>query len=802
MCGEAMPDGAAAARKGGRAPVYCSAACRQRAYRERARDQRQAAPQARRAPRLDRFFGRERDLADLRQLLRGNRLLTLAGPPGVGKTRLADELTARVARGYPDGIRVVELGPVGHGDAVAQAVAAALDIRERPGEPLPETLQAVLRDRRLLLVLDSCEHLVDACAVLVEALLRRCSRLSVLATTREALHLPGEVVYQVAGLAAPDPAAGSAADLLNSEAVQLFLDRARDIDPTFALTDANQAHVGTVCARLDGLPLAIELAARTVRMLPVADLVARLDDRFSLLTSGPRTADRRHASLRAAIDWSHEQLSARERMALRRLSVLVGGFGLEAATAICAAAEVRASAVFELLTALADKSLIAPVPGSGDTARFRMLESVRLYGREKLAAADEEALAFDRLVDWLAARSKVVLDTPSVPTAMFEWVLVEHDNLSHALDWLAGTADERQLLLGGALAHARFERGNVGSSRMLLDRALESTPPDARYRGRVLVEAGWLAAWQGDMETAIRLFEDGVARQRARGLLRMVSWHLRGLGHVHTENGDRAAAIATLEEAVRVARQCGAHGNAAAALQNLAWDAVVHGEPDRAAKLMDEALPVILSSEPRRSQSAALHTAGTIAWMRGGFREAQEHFLASVDIRDTTTSLAFDIEGLALVAVATGRPERALRLLAAAGTLRRAYGREGEGPRWLGFVDKARAAARRALPADRADAAAAAGRRLSTAQTVAYAHSDVWVGPDATQPAASPLSAREYEVARLVAGGLTNGQIGAHLGVSVRTVEAHVRSVRAKLHVRSRTQIAGWMVRHAAGRPE
>ena len=363
-------------------------------------------------------------------------------------------------------------------------------------------------------------------------------------------------------------------------------------------------------------------------MLPVADLVARLDDRFSLLTSGLRTADRRHASLRAAIDWSHEQLSARERMALRRLSVLVGGFGLEAATAICAAAEVRASAVFELLTALADKSLIAPVPGSGDTARFRMLESVRLYGREKLAAADEEALAFDRLVDWLAARSKVVLDTPSVPTAMFEWVLVEHDNLSHALDWLAGTADERQLLLGGALAHARFERGNVGSSRMLLDRALESTPPDARYRGRVLVEAGWLAAWQGDMETAIRLFEDGVARQRARGLLRMVSWHLRGLGHVHTENGDRAAAIATLEEAVRVARQCGAHGNAAAALQNLAWDAVVHGEPDRAAKLMDEALPVILSSEPRRSQSAALHTAGTIAWMRGGFREAQEHFLA------------------------------------------------------------------------------------------------------------------------------------------------------------------------------
>ncbi len=333
---------------------------------------------------LNRFVGREREIDTVRELLGSTRLLTLTGAGGCGKTRLALEVALRALDGYPDGIWLAELAPITDPGVLAQRLLTVLMVPGVLGRPPLATLAEHLRDKRALLVLDNCEHIVDACALVAQSLLGECPTLSIVATSREALSIPGEVIWRVPSLRLPD--AGQPLDLedlSNCEAVALFIDRAHAVEPDFALTAGNAERVALICTRLDGIPLAIELAAARVRLIPVDQILGRLNDRLGLLTSGSRTALPRQQTLRASIEWSYGLLTEREQMLFRRLSVFAGSFALDAVERVCSGEGIEANAVLDILGRLADKSVLIAEKGDSGLARFILLETLRQYGVER-----------------------------------------------------------------------------------------------------------------------------------------------------------------------------------------------------------------------------------------------------------------------------------------------------------------------------------------------------------------------------------------------------------------------------------
>jgi len=378
---------------------------------------------------LTSFIGREREMAEVKRLLTTTRLLTLTGSGGCGKTRLALQVAADLVEEFANGVWLVELAALTDPALVPQAVASALGVREEPGRPLLATLSDYLKAKRLLLLLDNCEHLVAACAYLAEALLRACPHLRILATSREALNIAGETVWRVPSLSLPDLLhLPSVEHLTQYEAVRLFIERALISRPDFVLTSQGAPSVAQVCHRLDGIPLAIELAAARVKVLSVEQIAARLDNRFRLLTSGSRTALPRQKTLRAAIDWSYDLLSETERMVLRRLSVFAGGWTLEAAEAICVGEGIEWHEVLDPLMQLVDKSLVM-MEEQGGTVRYRLLETVRQYGRDKLPASGEADVVRGRHRDWylaLAERAEPEL-LGSNQAVWLERLETEHD---------------------------------------------------------------------------------------------------------------------------------------------------------------------------------------------------------------------------------------------------------------------------------------------------------------------------------------------------------------------------------------
>ncbi len=422
---------------------------------------------------LTSFVGREQEIAEVKRLLGTTRLLTLTGAGGVGKSRLAHQVGAELVEEYPDGVWLVELAALGDSALVPLAAASALGVAEQPGRPPIETVSDFLRPRSLVLVLDNCEHLLDACAVLADSLLRASRRLRVLATSRQALGMGGETAWRVPSLAMPDPARPATAEqLVSYEAARLFVERAKSALPTFGVTKDNAAAVAAVCWRLDGIPLAIELAAARVGMLTVRQIEARLDDRYRLLTGGSRTVLPRHQTLRGLVDWSHDLLSEPERVLLRRLSVFAGGWTLEAAEAVCAfgAGEGSCDDVLELLSELAAKSLVLADEQNGQM-RYRFLETIRQYGAERLRASGEEAVVRDRHLEWflaLAERGEPELRGPD-QVRWLDRLEAEHDNLRAALAWsqLESSSERARaagLRLAGALSwfwrvHSQFSEG-------------------------------------------------------------------------------------------------------------------------------------------------------------------------------------------------------------------------------------------------------------------------------------------------------------------------------------------------------
>lgn len=787
--------------RGGRPPKYCSSACRQRAFRRRAAAERPAELDpcgGHLLEPLDSLVGRKQELRRLRALLRTHRLLTLVGPGGVGKTRLATELARRVRRGRDQYACLVELDAVPDGTLLLQGVAEALGLGEESARRDWETLVRAIGERQMVMVLDNCEHLIDSCAPPVASLLRRCPRLRIVATSREPLRVPDEHVFPVGVLSLPEPEAETRRAALRSDAVRLFLDRARCCDPGFELA-GNEATVAEICRRLDGLPLAVELAARRIGPLSPGEILAGLDDQLALLTDGSRTGPDRHRELRAAIQWSHHLLAEQEKAVFRRLSVLAGGFGTSSATVVCQGGGVEAADVAALVRTLVDKSLVVRA-GSGQPARYRQLTSIQAYGTEMLAASGEVEVTRDRAASWLAKLARPMVTMLCVRGVLLHRLRQERENLAAAVRYTAtGTgADERDrhLLLASALARVYQEQDRAAAGRQVLTEALDRVP-ESVYRGEALAAAAALAARQQDLVEALRLAEEAVVVERAGGRRTGLAKALDALSFARLCRGELDLAVATQRECVAVTTSTGRALDLALARHNLAWQLLQIGERAEAEELLALAQPVYRThNPPTRAHAVGLHTAGVLHLERGELAAAEKLFVQGLDLAppDSVDGAPL-VEALAIIAVERGAESRALCLAAAAAAARRRHA-VAPTPHWRDQVADAIAVARRRLNPATAEAATAAGDGLRGYLLRSYALRGVaGSAQNAGAERQQVLTEDELRLAALIAEGATNREIAERLRLSVGTVKARLTLVLAKLGLRSRTQLAVWATR-------
>lgn len=745
---------------------------------------------------LTSFVGRETEAAELQHLIGTNRLLTLVGTGGCGKTRLALHVAGRMRAEFPDGIWFVELAPIRDGGLIAWAVAGALDLTERPRRPLVETIAIHLAGKRCLLLVDNCEHLVDGCAELAETLLRACPSLTILATSRQALNAPGESLWRVPSLSLPDqvrPAA--AADWSASDAVRLFVERARLGRPDFAL-DENAETVAQICRRLDGIPLALELAAVRLRAMPVWEVLARLEDRFQLLDAGaPRTVPRQQ-TLRGTIDWSHDLLTTAEQILFRRISVFRGGFDLPAAESVCGGDGLEPQDVLGLVIRLVDRSLVLAEESRQGQARYRFLETMSQYATERLRESGEEETVSERHAGYVLA----LVETDSAfggprQSAWLELIAGDHDNTRAALDWLIRHDPGRALRLAGALGWFWFLRGLAGEGRSRLEAALDAAPQPTAARARALNWAGSLARHQGDYAVALDHLNEALALARQLGDVPLVAEVLHRRGTCLYERGDYAAAQTDLETSLALCRELGDRHAAAGVLGLLGVLAHHRGDLGLARARTEESLPMHRASSDVYATSQSLAVLGRIALQQADYGLARASLLDAISLArrlGNTFGLFLALEGWAGLDAVRGRPERALRLAAAVSVARDATGTmlaqhwQATTARWLEI-------AWTRLSAPAAEAAWEAGRRLTLEQAIDETLEDA---PPAlpTRRAGTALTQRQWEIAALVAEGLTNRQIADRLIVSERTVDGHLERIRNRLGVRARAQIAAWVV--------
>jgi len=539
---------------------------------------------------LTSFVGRERERADVAALLQASRLVTLTGAGGLGKTRLSVQVGADLLGRYSDGVWIVELAPVADPHLVPHSVAGALGVREEPGRPVQEALVAFVADRNLLLILDNCEHLVQACAELAESLLGSAPRLSILASSREHLRIAPERVYPVSTLSIPDAGRHVALDdLPQFEAVRLFVERAIAVQPAFRLSERNADAVIKICRRLDGIPLAIELAAARLRTLTAESIAERLDDRFRLLTKGSRAAPPRQQTLAALIDWSHDLLDSRDRALFRRLAVFAGGWTLQGAEAVGAGAELAAPDVLELLTALVEKSLVVLDP---ETGRYRLLETVREYAQLRLDESGEAAAAGARHLDFCQRLSERASAHLSVGGRSREWLEAmdaESENLLAAHAFCGATnAGEAGLVLAYDAYPYWFRRGSLETGLRVIHEALERPTARSRTKARcrALHAAGLLGCFAGRYSEAQAALEESQSIAAEIGLEAGAAGRLQLLAFAFLGLGDWLAARRQCEQALALARRQADKLQVASALSNLAQTYRLAGELDEAQSLL------------------------------------------------------------------------------------------------------------------------------------------------------------------------------------------------------------------------
>jgi predicted ATPase/DNA-binding XRE family transcriptional regulator len=591
---------------------------------------------------LTSFVGREHEIQVVLHLLAGTRLLTLVGAGGVGKTRLALEVARELSAEYPDGVHVVELAPLADSALVTQSVASVLGVRDQIGRPLVEGVVLALRDKRVLLVLDNCEHLIPACAELVYALLRACPRLCILATSREPLGLSGETRWRVPSLSLPAQEKLSARDQLDaSEAVRLFVERAQAVLPSFPQADHEIEVVGVVCRKLDGIPLAIELAASLVSGLSVDQIADHLDDRFGLLTSGSREALPRHQTLRAMVDWSYDLLDEPQRQLLQRLSVFAGGWNLEAAQSVCGGdgAKGLTNDVLHRLLRLVDQSLVvADLPVSGG-ARYRLLETLRQYGRERLLATTAyEGIQQQHALYYTALAEQADPHLRGAQQQLWHAVLeAELDNLRAALQWWIDRGQaEAGLNLAGALGWFWYQHSYLSEGRSWCERLLALPPPApparsyAVARVRALFAGGVQALQQGDFVQARAWHEEGLRLSTQANDEWGIAWSLQGLGHTYARTSQVNTAREYLQDSRARWRKLGYRWGEAFSLNWLGNAAYHEGEMDAAHALYLQALAIRREVGDAFSTANTLEYLGRICYVRREYAAAREIFAESL----------------------------------------------------------------------------------------------------------------------------------------------------------------------------
>ena len=617
------------------------------------------------------FIGREQALAELKCLLARVRLMTLTGSGGCGKTRLGLQVAAEFLERFPDGVWLVELSPLTDPDLVPQTVATVLGLKETPGKAISQTLVEHLGDRRLLILLDNCEHLLDSCARLVDTLLRKCQPLTILATSREALGIGGEQTYRVPSLSQPDPKQRhTPASVATFEAVQLFTDRALLARTDFQVTDQNASTVASICFRLDGIPLAIELAAARVRSLSTEEINSKLDERFRLLTGGPRTALPRQQTLRSLIDWSYDLLGDPEKLLLQRLSVFAGGWLLEAAEEVCACDGVEPRDVLDLLTSLCDKSLVVVEQSDGDS-RYRLLETVRQYSRERLLESGSgEAIRDQHLEYFLMLAEEVGPRLAGADQAVWLRRLeAEHDNLRSSLEWSHATAGpETGLRFCIALAQFWPMRAHLSEGREWCARALSKANAEERTaeRANVLSLAGMLAWFQGDYPAARNMHEESLAIRRELGDRGAIARSLNNLGLVAWDQSDYTSARALYEESLAINREQGARESLARSLNNLGLLAFEQGDYTSARVLHEESLAIVRELGDRSGIATSLNNLAELISAQGDHAAARrmyEESLAIVRELGDRNGIANSLNSLSFVAVAQGDFSEARALL-------------------------------------------------------------------------------------------------------------------------------------------
>ncbi len=750
------------------------------------------------------FVGREREIAETKRLLDQNRLLTLTGPGGSGKTRLALAVAEGLSGSFEGGVFFVSLAALTEPTLVAPTVAEVLGLSGGSGDrPPEELLKRHLRERRALLLLDNFEQVLGA-APLVGKLLSVAPGLKILATSRAPLKLYGEQEFPVPSLSLPD--LGSLPppeELARSEAVKLFVERAQAVKPDFRLDEGNAEAVAEICARLDGLPLSIELAAARIRLLPPEAMVGRLGSRLELSIGGARNVPERQRTLRSALDWSHELLSPEERTLFARLSVFSGGRTLEAMEAVCdSEAELDVIGGAE---SLLEKNLLAREEGAGGEPRFVMLETVHEYAREKLKeSGDAEALkrAHAEYFVALAEEAETHLLGAAEQVDWLERLDAERDNLRAALSWSLGGADPTLgLRLAGTLWAYWYERGFAGEGLAWLEEGLaraEASP--ALARAKALCGAGRLTTpARGDYAAARGLLGESLQLYRELGDDEGLVVALNGMGWLAHALGEPDRGREMLEEALALSRRGGYAHLTASSLGNLFLVAMGEGEHDLAQALLEEAAPLFRAAGAAHRTSFLLMS-GASAFYRGEHERAEEILGEALRSSREVGHVEYSITGLeGLAGLAAGRRDdrRAAVLWGAAVAQRSRFGLAPDEDA-ARLVEPLLSAARSRLGEAEWEEAQAHGRAMDLEQAIACALS-------AEQPSSPPsrapeypagLTAREVEVLKLVAEGMTNARIAQELYLSPRTVHRHLNRIYHKLGTNSRASAARFATEH------
>jgi len=715
------------------------------------------------------FIGREKEVEEVVELVGRYRLITLTGSGGVGKTRLAVQSANQLLSNFQDGVYWIELAPLMDDALVPQVIAQVLDVHESHSQPLAESLKIFLRQKQLLLVLDNCEHLITACAQLANDLLTQCANLRILVTSREAMGITGEVMYQVPTLSLPKPQRLTLIDLLlGYEGIRLFIERASAVKSDFTLTEQNAAAVLQICQRLDGIPLALELAAARIKLLSAERIAEHLNDRFNLLTQGSRTALPRQQTLRATIDWSYDLLPEDARILFRRLSVFAGGFTLEAAEGICSEEPLTARTLLDILSRLVDRSLVRVERQAGD-ARYRMLETLSEYALEKLDETGETDRLRQRHCNFF-----VDLATQTEPklkgAEQFDWLdrlELEHDNLRAAWEWAISNDNELALKLASALLDYWLMRGNPSEGRLWLAQLLPRTDPwgQTAERAQVLGVAGRLAYAQRDFTMAQRLLEESLADARISAEKKGIAFALWWLGRTAIRRRDDHTAQTFTEECLKIYQDLQDRWGIAMAIYQLADLAAVQGryaqaeerymeslskfqelgdkyrvgyvlnglgelsrllsDYERAGKYYGEHIDILREQRSSVALVAPLVNQAWVSLHAGDYHKAKKLFEETLQLSNehgNKSAMVDCLAGFASVLGRIGRPEHAVRLFGAVESQLESIGMAGRlDPSDQKELDHYVAAARSQLDEATFEKAWAEGRGMTSEQAIAFA---------------------------------------------------------------------------------